>query len=195
MKNSAARRDLLKTFGYGALLAAMPSWARAHTVVGPVQPPIAMPAINAMRHDGMRTTLPMLLHGKATAMHLMFTGCGETCPLQGVLFSETQKRVPQLADGHAQLLSLSIDPLGDDARSMNAWLRKFGAGAHWIGAIPAIKEMDTLRSALQIPANQRLENHSGQVYLFDKRGMMVWRLENLPPSDIIARQLIRIART
>ena len=72
--------------------------------------------------------------------------------------------------GSAQLLSLSIDPLGDDMRSMSAWLRKHGAGPHWIGAIPDLKQMDILRRALQL-TNDRLDNHSGQVYLIDRRGV------------------------
>lgn len=186
------RRRFLNMLGGLALCAALPQRAQAHAAVGPVQPPISLPPIRIVRHDGTRTTLPAILRGKATAMQLMFTGCSETCPLQGALFAEVQRRVPQIASGQAQLLSLSIDPLGDDARAMQAWLRKFGAGPHWIGAVPDAKEMEKLRKALQ-QSNDRLGEHTGQVFLFDRQGVLQWRTENLPPVDNVVRPLVRMS--
>jgi protein SCO1/2 len=190
------RRDFLRALlraGAIAALPVVPSVARAHATVGPVQPPITPPDIMLTRQDGTRIALPKLLQGKATAMQLMFTGCSETCPLQGALFAAVQNRIPNLAASNMQLLSLSIDALGDDARTLSAWLRQFGAGQRWTAAVPSVKDVGVLTHALQRPID-RLESHSAQVYFFDKRGILVWRTESLPPVEVVVKLLTEIAK-
>ncbi len=187
------RRHFLRLASHAALIGTMPSLCKAHGAVGTVKPPLPMPAISLTTQEGKRILLTSLLGGKATALQLMFTGCSQVCPLQGAMVSAVQTRLQEQDINNAQLVSISIDPLGDDARSLHAWLRKFGAGKQWIAAVPATKDMDALRKALG-EANDRLDNHTGKIFLFDKRGLLVWRTEDLPSVDNVASQLVRIAQ-
>lgn len=190
------RRRFLQTAAGLALASAIPLVAHGHAVVGLVRPPLLLPAVRVTRHDGASTSLQSMLMGKTTALQLMFTGCSQTCPLQGALFASVQERLVQQPHNPlnpVQLISLSIDPLGDDARALSAWLKQFGAGRNWTAAVPAVKDLDALRKALQQSDDGR-DNHTGQIFLFDKKGLLVWRTENLPPVDVVVRQLANIAR-
>src|ERR1700733_15155773 len=48
---------------------------------GPIRPPIPVPDINLVCHNGASTTLPRLADGHATAVQLMFTHCTTSCPI------------------------------------------------------------------------------------------------------------------
>ncbi len=190
---NASRRNFLFTLAGTALLSGLPSLARSHGVVGQVRPPLVLPAVTVIRHDGVKVSLQSILAGKTTALQLMFTGCSQSCPLQGALFSAVQSRLPAQLRSDVQLVSLSINPLGDDAAALAAWLRQFGANQHWIAAVPGIKDLDRLRAAMQ-ESKDGLDNHTGQIFFFNRKGLLVWRTENLPPVDVVVRQLEGISR-
>lgn len=187
-----SRRRFLRLAVAAALVGAMPSLVMAHGDIGAVRPPLPMPDLMLTRHDGKRVSLRSILNGKATAMQFMFTGCTQICPLQGALFSSVQTQLQQQSVDKAQLLSVSIDALGDDPRALRGWLKKFNAGPRWLAAVLTAKELDTLRVALDDSGDQ-LDQHTGRIYLFDKNGMLVWRTEDLPTATDIARQLRLIA--
>ncbi|RJG01071.1 SCO family protein [Noviherbaspirillum sedimenti] len=187
------RRGALLTLIGTALLGILPGRAWAHALVGAVRPPLPLPAIKVVRQDGASVALPTLLQGKATALQFMFTGCSQTCALQGALFAAVQQKLPADLRGRTQLLSLSIDSLGDDPRALASWLRQFGAGPDWIAAVPAAADLDRLRAALQQSKDGR-DNHTSQVFLFNRDGLLVWATEDLPPVAVVLRQLVNIAR-
>ncbi len=188
----ASRRIFLRSLAGAALLSTLPRLSYAHAVVGPVRPPFSLPAVTVTRQDGVQVPLQSILAGKTTALQLMFTGCSQTCPLQGALFAAVQSKLPAQSRDSVQLVSLSIDPLGDDARALTTWLKQFNTGRNWIAAVPTVKDLDRLRAALQ-ESKDGLDNHTGQVFLFNRQGMLVWRTEDLPPVDVVVRQLTRIA--
>lgn len=191
--NDPRRRGFLRGLTGVTLAATLPGMARAHALVGVIRPPLPMPAIKLVRHDGAATDLYTLLRGKTTALQFMFTGCSQTCPLQGALFAAVQQKLPGNIKNSVQFLSLSIDPLGDDPRRLSGWLRQFGAGPNWIAALPPQQELDRLRTALQI-RNEGPDSHTGQVFMIDRQGLLVWGTEDLPPVDVVLRQLVNIAR-
>lgn len=185
----ASRRGFMR--GMLALAAAgtLPA-ARAHGI-GIVNPPLALPPeVRLVRHDGARVMLPELFAGRFTAMQLMFTGCSQTCPLQGALFAEVQAGLARLRMPDVQLLSVSVDPF-DDSRRLAAWLRQFGAGSKWTAAVPLPRHLDAITGALKQRGNPRL-NHATQVYFIDRRGRLVWRSEELPPAQVVMGILERI---
>lgn len=191
--NDRQRRHVLMGLASAAMTAILPSMAHSHALVGAIRPPLPLPAIKLVRHDGTTTDLHTLLRGKTTALQFMFTGCSQTCPLQGALFATVQQKLPGNVRNNVQFLSVSIDPLGDDPRRLSGWLRQFGAGPNWVAALPPAQELDRLRAALQI-RNEGPDSHTGQVFMIDRQGMLVWGTEDLPPVDVVLRQLVNIAR-
>lgn len=158
---------------------------------GPVNPPQPAPALSMLRDDGTRGDLPSLLRGRVTAVQLMFTGCSSICPLQGALFAEVARRLPA---PDARLLSLSIDPLADDAAALRTWLDRFGAPPAWRGAAPRLQDVDRLLEFMR-GRSTGPDRHKGQVSLFDRQGRLVLRTPDLPPAGYVADLLTTLAQT
>ena len=180
-----------------------------HGALGPVSPARPVPGLALTLHDGRRTTLSDLLagrigcraarprpwsrrgHRRFTALQLMFTGCSATCPIQGAVFAALQAQVlgrnPQ-----AQLLSLSIDPLGDDARALAAWRRRFAARPEWVAAVPSLQHADVMLEFLRGRASAA-DRHTPQVYLMDPQGRLAYRCAELASADDLARLFGQLA--
>ena len=133
-----------------------------------------------------------MLHGKVTAMQLMFTSCSATCPIQGAIFADLQRQLID-ASGPFRLLSLSIDPLGDEPKALRAWLQRFGADpARWSAALAVSKDLDLLLEFVRGRA-RGADRHTPQVYLFNAEARLVYRSADLPPANSLADLMRRIA--
>lgn len=181
----AFRRGLLcRGMVVGALSVSCGSSTRAHASFGPVEPRLALPPVSVTGADGRRVELASQLVGHVTAMQLMFTGCSATCPIQGALFSKLQAK---LGGGDVRLLSVSIDPRGDDPRAMQAWLLRHGADpSRWTGVVPQEGGVERLQDVLKGRA-VGTDRHTPQVYVLDRRGRLMYRSEDLPNVDALAR--------
>ena len=188
---SVSRRQLL-----GAAAAAwLPRLAVAHGGLGPVEPPRPAPALGLTLHDGRQATLPTLLQGRVTALQLMFTGCSATCPIQGAVFASLQRQVLGRVPG-AQLLSVSIDPLSDDARALAAWRARFEAQPAWIAAAPPVRHAEVM---LDFVAGRQAnasasDRHSAQTYLFDAKARLAYRCAEFASAADIAAAMQALAR-
>jgi len=158
---------------------------------GRVIPPLPMPSMPLQCADGRQADLATLLQGRATAVHLMFTGCSSVCPIQGAIFQRVQSLLPDQSARGILLLSLSIDPFGDTPAAMRAWLKKFDARDGWIAAAPAPDDLDRLL-ALFGQGRSAVENHATQVNIVNRRGELIWRTPQLPPAESIAQFLQRV---
>jgi protein SCO1/2 len=168
--------------------------AGAHTNAGRVDPPRPAPPLPLTLHDGRANTLARLLAGHSTALQLMFTGCTATCPIQGALFASVQAGLArERAAPGAQLLSLSIDPLGDDAAALARWLRAAGAGPGWLGAVPSVAGVDTIFDFLG-GRSRGPDRHTAQVYLFNARAELVLRSPDFPAPAQVQGWLQALAR-
>ncbi|MFN9773612.1 MAG: hypothetical protein ACK54X_13455 [Burkholderiales bacterium] len=97
------RRRILFALGAAATAAALPVRpARAIVRHGRIEPPEPVSEIALTLDDGRATTLPRLLRGRTTALHLMFTGCASTCPIQGATFARLQELLGPRAPGGAR---------------------------------------------------------------------------------------------
>jgi protein SCO1/2 len=186
------RRQLLAT---AAVALAVPAWtgrARAHGSFGPVQPALAAPALRLHGTGGKPAELAALLRGRTTALQLMFTGCSATCPIQGALFAQAQQRLAG-SDPQLRLLSISIDPLGDDVPALRAWLARFGAQApRWSAALPGLNDVDRLLDFLRGRA-PGVDRHTAQAFVFDRQARLVWRTEDMPDPLELVRLMQGIA--
>jgi protein SCO1/2 len=181
-----SRRQLLRG---AAALASASLWtpAGAHNAAGLVSPPLPVPKIAVTRHDGKPFELGALLRGRVTALQLMFTGCSATCPIQGALFAAAARQLGK-GEGGMQLMSLSIDPLGDDAQALASWRARFGAGDPWPAVVPAMKDLDPVLDFLQ-GRKAGADRHTAQVYLFNRRAELVMRTVDFPPVAEVLRLL------
>jgi protein SCO1/2 len=162
-----------------------PSPGEAH---GRVNPPVPVPDIGVIRHDGVATTLAALCRGHATALQVMFTACKTTCPIQGAIFARVQRLLPdQLARG-VQLVSLSVDPAHDDPRALTLWLRRFHARPGWIAVAPRPADVERVRDFAG-RGRSVTDNHSTQVQLLDRDARLVWRTSELPEAEELAAAL------
>lgn len=200
---SAMRRVLVSLGALGftaprvlaAGTASLASLARAHGELGLVTPPRPAPALPLTLHDSRAATLPALLQNRVTALQLMFTGCSATCPVQGASFAALQPLVfgplPR-----AQLLSLSIDPLSDDAAALATWRRKFGAAGDWLAAAPPVRHAEVMLDfvAGRPAAARAAERHNAQVFLFDAQGRLAYRLAEFAAPRDVARAMQELAR-
>ncbi len=191
MKTSApdavllARRRLLAA-GALALAAGRHTLAPAHASAGPVEPRTLPARLRLTLGDGKPALLHELLKSRVTAVQLMFTGCSATCPIQGAIFADAQARLAP-ADKHLRLLSISIDPLSDDAPALARWLGRFGAEpARWAAAAPAVRDVDPLLDFLRGRA-VGADRHTAQAYLFDRAGRLAFRTVDMPPGAELVR--------
>lgn len=181
-----ARGRRRSIFAAGAcVLLALPRLATPHGI-GIVNPAIAMPDnLPLLLNDGKHVTLGNLLQERRTLLQLMFTGCSETCPLQGALFAALGAKFATALNGKNQMLSVSIDPM-DDPRSLSSWLTRFGAGRGWIAAVPSSHGIDLIRTLLQ-GGRAGLGTHSSQVFFIDESQRLIWRTEDFPSTEIVVQ--------
>jgi protein SCO1/2 len=173
-----------RTFLQALAVAASP--IRGH---GKINPPVAVPNIPLVRHDGASTRLLPLVAGHATAVQLMFTACTTTCPIQAAIFARVETKLPDMAARRLQLLSLSIDPEDDTPKALSAWRRRFHAGPYWIAAAPDVADLPSMQEFFGKGA---LADHSTQVHILDRQGRLVWRTFEMPTAEEIAEVLQRI---
>ncbi|RQR26684.1 SCO family protein [Burkholderia sp. Bp9143] len=191
MTHSPTRRAALRAACW-MTLAGVGRLAAAHNQAGAVTPPRGAPDMKLVTQSARRTTMRALLSGRATALQLMFTGCSATCPIQGALFAQVQAALAHTSRLPLQLVSASIDPLGDTPRAMQAWLAKFGAGPVWTGAIPEAARLDPWLDFLNGRAAGP-DRHTGQVFFFDEQARLVLRTADFPKPDEVARLLTQLA--
>ena len=119
----------------------------SHFPFGPVVPARPLPAMPVLTHQGRETDLASLLRDRVSAVHLMFTVCSATCPLQGALFAQAQQAVAGSVKG-VQFVSISIDPLSDTPAALQRWLTGFQAAPGWVAVRPRPQDLDRLVAVL-----------------------------------------------
>jgi protein SCO1/2 len=140
--------------------------------------------------EGGSLLLPKLFQGRVTAVQLMFTTCNSTCPMQGAAFGALAAR---LRGPGWQLLSLSIDALGDTPQRLIAWQRPFGTHAQWRLGLPAVVDAEHLRDFFQGSAG-RAGTHTSQVFLVDAQARLAWRSGDSPELAVVAAAMNVVAR-
>jgi protein SCO1 len=185
-----SRRTILASAS-AAVAATICGEARAHNSAGVVQPPAKPPPAQLTLDDGRASRLHDLLAGRVTALQLIFTRCRATCPIQGALFGRATRALGDRV-AEAQWLSLSIDPTHDTPPVLAAWLAHFGAVPRWRAARPAPADLLPLFDFLNA-RNGGADNHTAQVYFFDRAGRLAMRSIDFPPVDAIVRDMSGLA--
>lgn len=137
-----------------------------------------MPAPNLPLTDslGRPISLAAQLNGRVSAVQLMFAGCSSSCPIQGAVFASVLDRVKA---PDVQLLSLTIDPLGDSPQALRSWLGRFGQHRAWTAGAPRVQDVDALAQFLRgVPPTTG--THTAQVFLFDRQARLAFRTVESP---------------
>ena len=178
-----------------AALAALGATSQAFAVpaaaapTGWVRPKPVTPALRLIDASGHRMGLSDALLGRATAVQLMFTGCNASCPLQGALFAAIAAR---MRSTDVQLLSISIDALGDTPESLLRWQERFGRHSAWHLAVADVQDVSRLADFVKgVPGKSG--SHTAQVYLFDDMGQLTYRTGDSPQVREIEALLSRLS--
>ena len=169
----------------------MPMCALAHGKLGSVTPARPVPGGLTVWYQGRRTLLRELLLGKTSAVQLMFAGCSSICPVQGAMFAAVQAELDAFPD--LQLLSLSIDALGDDDAALASWQRRFAAQSRWRAAALEPPGLAVFNEMVGAPTDNPA-GHSTAVYFFDADASLAWRTNDLPGAREVAATLRRLHR-
>lgn len=156
---------------------------------GLVLPRVPAPYLPLTDTAGRSIGLPALLRGKVTAVQLMFAGCSSTCPIQGAVFAAVAQKVKA---PDVQLLSLTVDPLGDSPQALHSWLGRFGQHRLWTAGVPRVQDVDALSEFLRgVPPKKGA--HSSQVFLFDRQTKLAFRTVDLPSPEHVVELLSMLA--
>jgi protein SCO1/2 len=188
---SLKRRHVLAWCAGPAAAWAQSKPAPAHDAFGPVRPPLPAPRLQLTGEDSKAFELAARLRGRISAVQLMFTGCSAVCPIQGALFAALAPLVAGARE--MQLLSLSIDALGDSPAALRAWRARFGAPANWHTAVPRAGDVDRLLDFLRGRA-QGVDRHTAQIYLFDRQARLAYRTAEMPPARFVADLMGELSR-
>jgi len=188
---SLSRRTFLAVAGAAAAIGASPSLAFAHSNAGVVEPAVAPPDVSLTLDDGKAASLRKLLRGRVSALQLMFTSCGATCPIQGAVFAAAAQKLGERVPD-ARFLSLTIDPGRDDAKALHGWMARFGAHSRWQAGRPEPRQLDPLVEFLKA-RNPGPDSHTAQVYFFNRRGQLALRSVDFPTVSEILRVLEALA--
>ncbi len=176
----------------GAVLPVRAQNTTAHDPMGPVVPPRPMPPFPLLTHEGRRSDAVELMRGRVTAVQLMFTSCSGVCPIQGALFAAVAQGIATRP--HLQLLSVTIDALGDDPAALRGWLARFGTPPRWLAAAPRVEDVDAIRRWLGGRGIDAGDPHARQVHVFDRQARLAFRTAELPASRVVLDAMAVIDR-
>jgi protein SCO1/2 len=169
--------------------------AGPHRGPGNVSPPVQLADMPLILEDGRATDLATLTRGHVTALNFVLTGCGSICPVLGTIFSSVQDELGSSTSDPFQLLSLSLDPVGDTPHAFTTWLARFDAGPRWHGAIPQIDPAGivTLLRSWGLSSGTSSAFHTETVLLVDRAARLVFRFPDLPDPAAIAAMMRQLA--
>lgn len=187
--NELQRRRLLALAGLWAVPGAVPLAMAAEAPTGWVQPRLPAPPLRIISSDGRKVSFASVVAGKVTAVQLMFTGCSATCPTQGALFAAVADRL-RAAD--TQLLSVSIDVLGDTPATMSAWQMRFGKSPSWLASVADAADVDRLADFMK-GVTGKTGTHTAQVFVFDRQARLCYRTGDSPDVGELEALIARVS--
>jgi protein SCO1/2 len=188
LDGAGGRRACLQGMGRVLALAAggcaVPTWATG-------QP--ALPDVSLVNHDGRRARLLSdVWRNRVALVNFVFTSCASFCSLQSALLSGVQDRLAARLGREVVLISLTLDPLGDDPRRLADFSRPFQPGPHWWWLTGEAKQVFTALDALG--ADRGNPNDHSPVLLVGRPGAPR-RLVGFPTLDHIEVAVLKELKT
>ncbi|WP_252088647.1 SCO family protein [Pseudomonas sp. MWU13-3659] len=89
-----------------------------------------------------------LIKGKVVAINFIFTGCGETCPVETARLRQVQKLLGERVGQDIFFYSISIDPYNDTPTTLKRYAEKFAIGPGWTLLTGEAADIEQLRRSL-----------------------------------------------
>lgn len=91
------------------------------------------PNVELITHEGKTVRFyDDLIKGKSVAVNVIFTECGDTCPLQTAKMRELQRVLGERVGRDIFFYSISIDTQRDTPAVLKAYAQKFDIGPGWL---------------------------------------------------------------
>jgi len=89
-----------------------------------------------------------LIKDKVVVINFIFTGCGDSCPLETARLRQVQQLLGERVGRDVFFYSISIDPLSDTPEVLKAYAAKFKVGPGWRFLTGDKEQIDALRRRL-----------------------------------------------
>ncbi|MDD0973734.1 SCO family protein [Pseudomonas fontis] len=89
-----------------------------------------------------------LIKDKVVVVNFIFTGCGDSCPLETARLRQVQQLLGERVGREVFFYSISIDPLSDTPEVLKAYADKFKVGPGWLFLTGEFEQITQLRQAL-----------------------------------------------
>lgn len=127
------------------------------------------------------------LGDRIVAIDFVYTSCTTVCPLVSSVFANLQELLGPRLGKEVWLMSISIDPMRDTPRRLDAYARNFADGPGWIWLTGRKRNVDQVLIGLDAYSPEIVE-HPSMVLIGDARSGVWTRLYGIPtPDDVLAR--------
>lgn len=107
------------------------------------------PNIPLLTQDGQQVRFfDDLIKGKVVAINFIFTGCGDSCPVETARLRQVQKLLGERVGQDIFIYSISIDPFNDTPATLKRYAEKFAIGPGWTLLTGAATDIEQLRRSL-----------------------------------------------
>lgn len=89
-----------------------------------------------------------LIAGKVVVINFIFTGCGDSCPLETARLRQVQKLLGERVGQDIFFYSISIDPLSDTPAVLKQYAERFKVGPGWRFLTGDVEQITELRHKL-----------------------------------------------
>lgn len=107
------------------------------------------PNIALLTQDGKQVHFfDDLIKGKVVAINFIFTGCGDSCPVETARLRQVQKLLGERVGQDIFFYSISIDPYNDTPATLKRYAQKFSIGPGWTLLTGEARDIEQLRRSL-----------------------------------------------
>lgn len=170
-------------------------------------PSVALPAdsflshfaeLNGLNHRGQRFDA-MDLQGQVTLFNFIYTGCGQTCPMQTQTLKQVLEAIPEQAREHVRFVSVSLDPVTDTVERLRAFSRQFKVDQDaWQFVSASAATTRTMLNAIGVAVTgpsgaQRILDHSTDLWLVGRTGHLMMRYDGINiDRDRLTREIAQL---
>jgi len=156
-----------------------------------------MPDVKLIDSNGKLVSLRSSLDTDSPVMlNFIFTTCAAICPVMSSTFSSVQEKLGVQekpgAEHKVRLISVSIDPEHDSPSRLNAYAKKFGAGAQWSMLTGSVENSIAVQRAFDAYLGDKM-NHRPITFIRKGPGEPWLRIDGLASADDLLREYQKLA--